>query len=45
MNSKFHSEDEDLDISNSLAEWGFRKPLVNLLYSSILLDKLLELPI
>ena len=33
MNSKFHSKDEVLDISNSPDEWGVRKPLVNLLYS------------
>ena len=45
MNSKPHLEDGVLDISNSPYECGFLKPLVNLLYSSILLDKLLELPI
>jgi hypothetical protein len=44
INSNPQSKAEVLDISNSEEECGLRKPLVNLLYSSILLAKLLELP-
>jgi hypothetical protein len=42
MNSRLQFKAEVLDIYNSEDEWGLRKPLVNLLYSSILLAKLLE---
>ena len=45
MNSRLQFKAEILDISNSEDERGLLKPLVNLLYSSILLAKLLELPI
>jgi hypothetical protein len=45
MNSKLQSKAEVLDISNSDDERGVLKLLVSLLYSSILLARLLELPI
>ena len=45
INSKPHSDAGVFDISNSAEEWRPRKPLVNLLYSSILIAKLFELTI